>query len=102
MSRTAGRAEKQSGPAKAAGSGGREAVVRTHHSPWARQQSRHTFGRRIVKEPGRRVGLPKELPESGLRRRGTLGDKDELQVDDDPVDDRVLGEERDREDPAVN
>jgi len=32
-----------------------------------------------------RVGLPKELLESGLRRWGPLGDKDELQVVDDPV-----------------
>jgi len=60
------------------------------------------FGRGIGKEPGRRVGLAEKLLKSGLRRRGTLGDKDKLQVTDDPVHDRVLGEERDREDPAVN
>jgi len=53
------------------------------------------FGRRIGKEPGRRVGLPKEPLESGLRRRGTLGDKDELQVVDDPIHHDRLREEGD-------
>gem|GEM_PF-1640392 len=59
------------------------------------QRSRYIFGRGVGKEPGRRVGLPKELLEGGLRRRGFCRYKGELQVLDDPIDDSVLREEGD-------
>jgi len=44
---------------------------------------------------GRRICGHKIFLESGLRRRGTLGDKDQFQVIDDPVHHGRLGEERD-------
>jgi hypothetical protein len=90
VSRTAGRSGKRAGQARAAGSGGREAIVRTHLSPWARQRSQNILDRGIGKEPGRRIGLPKKLVESGMRRRGALGDECQLQVVDDPVDDGMV------------
>jgi len=43
------------------------------------------FGRGSAKEYGRRVGLPNELLKGNTRRRGPLGEKDELQVVDDPI-----------------
>ena len=59
------------------------------------------FGRGIGKEPGRRVGLPKELLESGLRRRRSLRDKCQLEVVDAPVHHGLVCKESDDAHPAA-
>ena len=59
------------------------------------------FGRGIGKESGRRVGLPKELLESGLRRRRSLCDKCQLEVVDDPVHYGIVCKESDDAHPAA-
>ncbi len=53
------------------------------------------------KEPGRRVGLPRELLRGDMGRGWSLGDEDQVEVVDDTVDHAVIGEESDDLHPAA-